>query len=434
MTVAGQPEVTYHYDLQSNRLLYIQKGTSSVSFGYDNDNRRTSMTLPNGIVVSYVYDAGSRLNGLTYQLNGTTLGALIYSYDAAGRRTQVNGSLARTGLPPALTVATYDADNEVASWNGTPFAYDNDGNRTSDGNNTYNGTARGQLTGMAGPVNAAFADDAFGRRTGKLIGSQNTGFAYNGGAITQEINGTQVTNLWNGGTSFFQRTDPSGNSTVPITDALGSVLALADPNGNLLTQYTYDPYGATTTSGAPSNNPFQYIGQENDLLTGLYYLHARYYSPALMRFISEDPFGYFGGDMNFHAYAWKSPTNVRDPNGTEPVEACIIGGLVNANVEAWKNVFAGRKNNDLSVIGQNFVSGCVQGVLMEVLLINRLLGWAGVKVFSLGLELLDAAAPKALTEGLEALAEATCGGCLPAATPIHTKHGLVPIEKIKIRH
>src|SRR5260370_4620259 len=151
------------------------------------------MTLPNGMVVSYVYDQGSRLNSLTYQLGGTTLGALIYNYDAAGRRTQMSGSLARTGLPPALTAATYDVDNEVASWNGTPFSYDNDGNLTNDGSKTYTWNARGQLVGMAGPVNAAFSYDPVGRRTGKLIGSQNTGFTYNGGAVAQHQNGSTLT-------------------------------------------------------------------------------------------------------------------------------------------------------------------------------------------------------------------------------------------------
>ena len=40
----------------------------------------------------------------------------------------------------------------------------------------------------------------------------------------------------------------------------------------------------------PVTNPFQYTGRENDA-TGLYYYRARYYSPTLRRFISEDPLG-----------------------------------------------------------------------------------------------------------------------------------------------
>jgi len=71
-------------------------------------------------------------------------------------------------------------------------------------------------------------------------------------------------------------------------DALGSVIALTDETGAIKTQYTYDPFGNVTVSGESSDNPFQYTGRENDG-TGLYYYRARYYSPELQRFISEDP-------------------------------------------------------------------------------------------------------------------------------------------------
>src|SRR5207247_7932556 len=37
-----------------------------------------------------------------------------------------------------------------------------------------------------------------------------------------------------------------------------------------------------------SSNPFQYTGRENDA-TGLFHYRARYYNPAMQRFISEDP-------------------------------------------------------------------------------------------------------------------------------------------------
>lgn len=71
-------------------------------------------------------------------------------------------------------------------------------------------------------------------------------------------------------------------------DALGSVIALTTENGQLATVYSYDPFGNVTVSGMASDNPFQYTGRENDN-TGLYYYRARYYSPELQRFISEDP-------------------------------------------------------------------------------------------------------------------------------------------------
>ncbi len=55
-------------------------------------------------------------------------------------------------------------------------------------------------------------------------------------------------------------------------------------------------------------------GRENDS-TGLYFYRARYYSPTLQRFISEDPIGFDGG-INLYTYAGNQPTGRVDPSGT----------------------------------------------------------------------------------------------------------------------
>ncbi len=93
-----------------------------------------------------------------------------------------------------------------------------------------------------------------------------------------------------------------------VTDALGSVIALTDDTGVVRTTYTYEPFGNVTISGEASDNPFQYTGRENDG-TGLYYYRARYYSPDLQRFISEDPIRLWGG-INFYAYVGNEPVNL----------------------------------------------------------------------------------------------------------------------------
>ncbi len=97
-------------------------------------------------------------------------------------------------------------------------------------------------------------------------------------------------------------------------DALGSIVALTDETGTVRTQYNYSPFGETELIGEPSDNPFQYTGRENDD-TGLYYYRARYYSPRLKRFVSEDPIGLLGGDVNYYVYVWNSPLKYTDPEG-----------------------------------------------------------------------------------------------------------------------
>ena len=79
------------------------------------------------------------------------------------------------------------------------------------------------------------------------------------------------------------------------------------------TAYAYSPLGDMTKAGTDSTT-LEYTGRENDGATGLYYYRARYYSPALGRFISEDP-SQFQGGANFYAYAGGSPTNFTDARG-----------------------------------------------------------------------------------------------------------------------
>jgi RHS repeat-associated protein len=89
-------------------------------------------------------------------------------------------------------------------------------------------------------------------------------------------------------------------------------LALADGSGTVQTAYAYEPFGNPTISGS-SNTPYQYTGRENDA-DGLDYYRARFYSPSLGRFISEDPLGFAAG-MNPYMYASGDPVSRTDAFG-----------------------------------------------------------------------------------------------------------------------
>lgn len=57
------------------------------------------------------------------------------------------------------------------------------------------------------------------------------------------------------------------------------------------------------------------------------YMRARYYDPAIGRFISEDPTGFGGGDVNLYAYVGGNPINGVDPNGLQVVGLNFGGGV-----------------------------------------------------------------------------------------------------------
>jgi RHS repeat-associated protein len=166
-------------------------------------------------------------------------------------------------------------------------------------------------------------------------------------------------------------------------------------------------------TGAASGNPFQYTGSENDG-NGLYFMQARYYNPALGRFISEDPIGFAGGDVSLHGYGFNSPTNLEDPDGTEPVEACVVGASVSVIWEAGSNLLAGRKST-LSGFGRTAVNGCVTGVAMEVTGANWLLGKLAGKAISVIADTASPVVAKILETEATEVAEASVGEAIEGA-------------------
>ncbi|PYO27342.1 MAG: hypothetical protein DMD86_18055, partial [Candidatus Rokuibacteriota bacterium] len=121
-----QAPVAYTYDT-ADRLTQINQGAAVVGLSYDGVGRRTSLTLPNGVVTECSYDAASRLTGRTYKHGGTVLGALTYTYDAAGNRTSVGGTWASTGQPQALASASYNAANQELAFGTQTLTYNLNG-------------------------------------------------------------------------------------------------------------------------------------------------------------------------------------------------------------------------------------------------------------------------------------------------------------------
>ena len=217
----------------------------------------------------------------------------------------------------ALASATYDDANQVATFGAASFTYDDNGNLTSDGVRSYTWNARDQLASLTGPVNGSFAYDGFGRRRAKTIGGTTTQFLYDGLNPVQELaSGTPTANLLTGLgiDEFFTRTDSAGVRNY-LTDALGSSVALADGLGSVQTDYTYEPFGATTTSGASTTSSFGFTGRESDG-TGLYYYRARYCHPAAQRFVAEDPLHFAGAISN--RPGWRCPVQGKGPRTHRP--------------------------------------------------------------------------------------------------------------------
>ncbi len=82
-------------------------------------------------------------------------------------------------------------------------------------------------------------------------------------------------------------------------------------------------------------NPFRYCGEYFDAETGTIYLRARYYDPAIGRFISRDSYAGRKSDplsLNLYTYCQNNPIRYVDPSGHLITElilgAIVIGGAI----------------------------------------------------------------------------------------------------------
>ena len=282
------------------------------------------------------------LQGPTAQIENLT-----YTYDPNGNRLSFTRNAPQT-VSPAVSNTNYDAANEMLAFNNKILAYDQNGNLLTStdicGTTTYTWDARNRLTGISGykpdcsTLTASFSYDALSRRSSKTINGTATQYIYDGWDIIQEIAAGAKTNYVRTLSIDEPLTRIDGATTLHyVRDALGTVVRLADDSGASETTYVYDAFGTSTATGETSTNPFQFTGRENDG-TGLYYYRARYYSPEMQRFISEDQIRLEGG-INYYSYTQNNPVNFNDPEGNlpPPVYGVIVigGGFVIYELNWW---------------------------------------------------------------------------------------------------
>ncbi|VAW47644.1 Rhs family protein, partial [hydrothermal vent metagenome] len=165
----SQPDVTlsYSYDQNNNRISMTDSLTGTInytydtldrltgittpssettSFTYDELNRRTNVGFPNGVTTDYQYDAKSQLTSLIHKLGTTIQSSFGYTYDNTGNRTNLNTTRASLSVNNSLNY-TYDnlyrlttATDPLPAQPDETFSYDPVGNRLQDNSQTNNAT------------------------------------------------------------------------------------------------------------------------------------------------------------------------------------------------------------------------------------------------------------------------------------------------------
>jgi len=107
-----------------------------------------------------------------------------------------------------------------------------------------------------------------------------------------------------------------------LTDHLGSVVAVSDAEGALLSEQRYLPFGEVRAEvGTISQTDFGYTGQRSISMLSIMDYIARFYDPAIGRFIQPDtiiPNPANPQSWNRYSYAKNNPSRYIDPTGHKP--------------------------------------------------------------------------------------------------------------------
>ncbi|MER7672372.1 RHS repeat-associated core domain-containing protein [Kitasatospora sp. NPDC096128] len=325
---------------------------STLAYGYTPTGRVATIQYGTGNTRSYTYDDQGNVTGDSVKTGtGTAVSSLAYTYYPSGRlKTQTTNGLA------GATTHTYgyDAAGRLSTWNNgaatTAYAYDGNGNLTSNGTTTatynqrnqlssagttsYTYTARGTRTAATtGTTTTSATYDAFDELTGQ--GGQS--YAYDAlGRLTTSAGHTFTydatsNNLTSDGTENYTRT-PSGGLT-SIGNPTGSAFAYSDRHGNLVGTFTatgtatagssaYDPWGKPTAT-AGTTHDLGYQGGWTDPTSGQVSTASRWYDPATADFTSRDTANLApvtAAGANRYAYGAGDPLSNADPSGHNPCE------------------------------------------------------------------------------------------------------------------
>jgi RHS repeat-associated protein len=376
---------SYAYDALDRVTSITNPNGQTVTFTYDAASRRTSMSYPNGTKTTYAYDAAGQVTQIVHQKtsNQTAIAFDNYTYDADGNRIQISDLVGAhtfaydklnrltaanhpgtSSLPTqAETFAydaignrtsdaqrtgyTYDAANRIVSDSSFTYTSDANGNQTSrtsrsTGNTTTfvydNGNRLTQVSGPSGTI-ATYKYDAAGRRIEKNVGGTITRYIFDGANILATLDGSNnLTALFTQGPGIDSPLIGRINGTDYFyhADALGSVIALTDTNGNTVETTEYTAFGQPIIKDAQGithgqstvGNTMLYTGTDFDPETGLNHMGYRYQDSTSGRFNQEDPVAH----INEFVYAGASPLSRKDPLGL-----CPTGSGIDYDLSALDN-------------------------------------------------------------------------------------------------
>ena len=417
--------LSYEYD-GSSRLISVKdsEGNQAVSYAYDTEGSLSERQAANGLKTTYGYDYQNRLTSMTnetgkgvvskysstYLKNGqkaeevstvmdkkgkSTKKTAAYTYDMLGRITRetktgredisytydANNNRKQMTIGNKTTAYQYNKNDELLRTDtlhtdtekNDVVIYKNDknGNQLATVNrseipaeakdtsyidvdvtlgdnqlndnvvNHYN--ALNQLTEtLTKNYKVSFTYDAEGLRTGKTVNGEKTVYVWDGDQVVMELSkgGAVQKRYIRGNDLVYADKGENTEKTYYVTDMHGNVVQLLDESGNVTKTYEYDSFGNEVKPEKKDENPYRYCGEYYDKETEEVYLRARYYQPSVGRFITRDTYtGESNEPLSLHLYTYCANDGV---NAWDPSGHYKIK-MKHINGMKWKKNWKGRK-------------------------------------------------------------------------------------------
>lgn len=320
----GNKTVSYTFDaLNRVKTVTIDWLAKTTTYDYDDAGRTSDLTQFNGTYTRYTYDNANRLTALENRLSnaGSAIATYSFTLDNNGNRTGISQS-----VPMGLNVAAANnaftmnvKKNRLTQAGPTAFAYDDEGQLATKTGNTYSFDDAHRLTSTSGSVANNFRYDGAGNRLEAARNGVVTRYIYDAnGNLLAEADGTNtIQKYYIYGDGLLATVTSGGSYYCYHFDGTGHTVALTDATANVVNKYAYTPFGAIANQQETISQPFKYVGKYGVMTepNSLNYMRARYYDPNVGRFVSEDPTGFGGGDVNLMAYVQNNPINRIDPKG-----------------------------------------------------------------------------------------------------------------------
>ncbi|MFL6621609.1 MAG: RHS repeat-associated core domain-containing protein [Sulfurifustis sp.] len=299
---------TRQYDLQGRLTNQFIGSADTRVYGYDANSNLTSLqSLPQ--VGAYSYDALDRL--MQDSITSSPSSTVNLTYDPNGNRTS-----------DGTNTYTYTTNtNRLSQVGSSTITLDAAGNITNDGTQTYNYNNDGHLQSVALGTTTlgSYLYNYERQRTEKTTSSARTVYHYdvNGNLILETgTDGTsQISYVYADNIPIAQINRSGGVETITYlhTDHEGTPRLGTDNTQTVVWTWAGRAFGDTQPTGTATVN-LRFPGMYADAESGLYYNWNRYYDPKSGRYATADPIGLKGG-VNTYLYAKANPLRFVDGTG-----------------------------------------------------------------------------------------------------------------------